>query len=279
ISNSIYQHFKHLNLFLEVTRRNGLAVSKPKLCLFQTKIRFLGHYISQGTIVPIERSLQFADKFPDQILDKNQLQRFLGSLNYVLDFYPNINLLCKPLHDRLKKSPPPWSDQHTKIVQQIKRQVQSLPCLHISDPFLPKIVEIDASDLGYGGILKQIQNDKELLVSFTSKHWNPTQINYSTVKKELLAIVLCISKFQHDLLNQNFLLRIDCQSAKYILEKDVQNLASKQIFARWQAILSIFYFDIQFINGSSNSLPDFLTREFLQGGRSAENSQTCNLQS
>ncbi|CAI0453758.1 unnamed protein product [Linum tenue] len=148
----------------------------------------------------------------------------------------------------------------------ILRQVQSLPCLHISDPFLSKIVETDASDLGYGGILKQIQNDKELLVRFASKHWNPTIINYSTSKKEMLAIVLCISKFQHDLRNQNFLLRIDCQSAKYILEKDVQNLASKQIFARWQAILSIFYFDIQFINGSSNSLPDFLTREFLQGG-------------
>jgi hypothetical protein len=44
-------------------------------------------------------------------------------------------------------------------------------------------------------------------------------------------------------------------SAKHVLEKDVQNIASKQIFARWQAI----------IKGSQNSIPDFLTREFLQG--------------
>ena len=77
--------------------------------------------------------------------------------------------------------------------------------------------------------------------------------------------MLSISKFQEDLLNQKFLLRIDCKSAKDILQKDVQNIASKQIFARWQAILSVFDFDIEFINGSSNSLPDFLTREFLQG--------------
>jgi len=61
------------------------------------------------------------------------------------------------------------------------------------------------------------------------------------------------------------MLQIDCKSAKEILQKDVQNLVSKQIFARWQAILSAFDFDIEFIKGVNNSFPDFLTREFLQG--------------
>ena len=102
------------------------------------------------------------------------------------------------------------------------------------------------------------------MVHYTSGHWNDTQRNYFTIKKEILSIVLCITKFQSDLLNQKFLLRIDCKSAKEILQKDVQNIASKHIFARWQAILSIFDFDIEFIKGNENSLPDFLTREFLQ---------------
>jgi hypothetical protein len=44
--------------------------------------------------------------------------------------------------------------------------------------------------------------------------------------------VLCITKFQSDLLNQKFLLRIDCNSAKEVLQKDVHNIASKQIFAQ-----------------------------------------------
>jgi hypothetical protein len=75
---------------------------------------------------------------------------------------------------------------------------------------------------------------------------------------------LRITKFQYDLLNQKILLRIDCKSAKYILKKDVQNTTSKQIFARWQAILSAFNFDIEYIKGSNNSIPNFLIREFLQ---------------
>ena len=68
------------------------------------------------------------------------------------------------------------------------------------------------------------------------------------VKKEFLAIVVCIQKFQSDVFNKKkFLLRVNCKSAKEILQKDVQNLVLKHIFAIWQAILSVFYFDIEFI--------------------------------
>jgi len=131
-------------------------VLKTKISLFQTRVCFLGHYISQGTITPIERSFTFVRKFPDKILDKTQLQRFLGSLNYVLDFYPNMSRIIKPLYDKLRKNPVPWSDGHTRIIQQIKKQVQKIPCLHIANPLAPKIVEINASELAYKGILIQV---------------------------------------------------------------------------------------------------------------------------
>uniref|UniRef100_A0A7C8YX31 Reverse transcriptase domain-containing protein n=1 Tax=Opuntia streptacantha TaxID=393608 RepID=A0A7C8YX31_OPUST len=42
ISNTIDQHFKHLQTFIFVMERNGLAASASKRLLFQTKIRFLG---------------------------------------------------------------------------------------------------------------------------------------------------------------------------------------------------------------------------------------------
>ena len=45
----------------------------------------------------------------------------------------------------------------------------------------------------------------------------------------------------------------------------MKNLVPKQIFARRQAILSAFDFEIEFIKGENNSLPDFLIREFLRG--------------
>ena len=61
-----------------------------------------------------------------------------------------------------------------------------------------------------------------------------------------------------------FLLWIDCKSVKYVIEKDVENIVLKHIFARWHAILSVFDLDIEYIKGSQNAIPDFLTCEFLQ---------------
>ena len=154
-----------------------------------------------------------------------------------------------------------------KLLGKLKNMFKTLPCLGLpsSDSF--KIVETDASELGNGGILKQKfqQSNHEQIVRFYSGVWNAAQQNYSTIKKEILLIVLCISKFQEDLLNQKFLVRVDCKSAKDVLFKDIENLASKQIFARWQAILSAFDFDIDYIKGELNCIFDFLTREFLQG--------------
>ena len=77
----------------------------------------MGHNIYKGTLSPIDRAIQFADKFPDEIKDKNQLQRFLGSLNYVSDYFQGLRKMCRPLYKRLEKNPPPWTDRHTLIVR------------------------------------------------------------------------------------------------------------------------------------------------------------------
>ena len=82
-SNSIEKHFQHLRIFQKLVRENGLVISASKIKLFQTKIRFLGFEIYQGKIKPIQRAIEYANKFPDELKDKNQLQRFLLSLNYV----------------------------------------------------------------------------------------------------------------------------------------------------------------------------------------------------
>jgi len=120
-SNSIEQYFKHLPTLFYVAKHNGLIVSKLNISLFQIHVHFLSHNIFQGTITPIERSLTFASKFLNKILDKTQQQRFLESLNYVLDFYPNLSIIAKPLHDRLRKNRILWSDEHIRIIRQIKK--------------------------------------------------------------------------------------------------------------------------------------------------------------
>lgn len=115
-SESIDQHFKHLKAFINAIVCNGLVVPAKKIKLFQTEIKFLGHIIKEGTIFPIDRSICFAEKFPNELKDKNQLQRFLGSLNYVADFYKNLAFDAKPLFERLRKNPPEWTKVHAEAI-------------------------------------------------------------------------------------------------------------------------------------------------------------------
>jgi hypothetical protein len=39
-SKNIDQHIKHLKIFKDIIKRNGLVISAPKMKLFQTKVRF-----------------------------------------------------------------------------------------------------------------------------------------------------------------------------------------------------------------------------------------------
>ena len=145
-SEDIDSHFKHLNTFFKIVKHNGLVVSAKKIKLFQTTIRFLGHDLYRGTYKQICRAIEFSSKFPDEIIDKTQLQSFLESLNYVADFIPNIRKICEPLYKRLRKNPVPWSLEQTDTVKKIKSIVQKLPCLGIPNPEAFMIVETDASD-------------------------------------------------------------------------------------------------------------------------------------
>jgi hypothetical protein len=52
-----------------------------------TKFLIKKIYFQEYIVLQYENgSLQFADKFYEEIKDKNQLQRFLGSLNYISDY-------------------------------------------------------------------------------------------------------------------------------------------------------------------------------------------------
>jgi len=152
------------------------------------------------------------------------------------------------------------------LVKNIKLRVQSLPCLTLANPACQKIIETDASNIGYDEILKQINpNDKnEYLIRFHLGKWGEAQKKYAKVAHEMFTIVKCVLKFQDDLYNQKFLIKTDAQSVKYMFDKDFKHDASKLIFTRWQAQLAPFDFEIQYKKGVDNSLPDFLSREYIQ---------------
>lgn len=79
-----------------------------------------------------------------------------------------------------------------------------MSCATISIRKVFKIIETDANEIGLWRYLKRKMNKKEKLVSFMLGIWNQGQQNYAKIKKKILAIVLNVTKFEEDLLNQKF---------------------------------------------------------------------------
>ena len=69
-----------------------------------------------------------------------------------------LRIICESLYKRLRKNAPAWTENHTNLVKEIKQKVKHLPCINIPHSNALLIVESNASNLGFGDILKQKYN-------------------------------------------------------------------------------------------------------------------------
>ena len=81
---------------------------------------------------------------------------------------------------------------------------------------LPFIVTTDASKIGIGAVLSQIENGEEKLIAFYSDTNNRAETNYSTTEQELFAIVRKLKHFRHYLMGQKFTLKTDHKILTYL---------------------------------------------------------------
>jgi hypothetical protein len=85
------------------------------------------------------------------------------------------------------------------------------------------------------------------------------------LKKRFFPLCYALENFKVIYWTKNSFYVLIANLLKKFCRKMSKILFQKQIFARWQPILSIFfYFDIEYIKSDTNFIPNFLTGEFLQ---------------
>ena len=82
---------------------------------------------------------------------------------------------------------------------------------------LPFEVMCDASDLAIRAVLGQREEGKTYVVYYASKTLNEAQRNYTTIEKELLAVVYALDKFRANLVGSDIVIFIDHSTLKYLL--------------------------------------------------------------
>ena len=140
----------------------------------KTEIEFLGFKIQKGQVILQEHVLQGFKIFPHEILDKTQLQRFLGSLNYIRPFYKGQAADIFILQQRLKKNPPKWSATMFEAVEKIKKKVLDLPPLSLPTGTGSLIIETDASSQTWGGVLLEAIEGREFICGYGSGSFKAT---------------------------------------------------------------------------------------------------------
>ena len=115
-------------------------------------------------------------------------------------------------------------------MQKIKELVKYLPTLHLPLESEYKIVLIDASQTGWGGILLAVTNiGEEKLCRYYSGMFNDYQKNLSSTDLEIETLILVLEKFQLFLNQEQFTLRTNCENIKKIFEnKNSSKLSTKK---------------------------------------------------
>ena len=80
-----------------------------------------------------------------------------------------------------------WNVKEQTAFQRLKDGLVSAPVLGYPDPTLPYILDTDASAVGVGAVLSQVQEGKERVIAYYSKTLAPPERNYCVTRRELLA--------------------------------------------------------------------------------------------
>ena len=125
------------------------------------------------------------------------IRSFLGHAGFYRRFIKDFSKISKPLCKLLAKDASfEFHDACQEAFEILKKALISVPILQPPNWEQPFEVMCDASNFTVGAVLGQRKEDKPYVIYYASKLLDDAQINYTTIEKELLAIVYAFDKFR-----------------------------------------------------------------------------------
>lgn len=255
-SVSLQEHMASLGKIFEELRKYNLKIQLDKSEFLCREVAFLGHIVTPEGVKPNPDKINVILNWPLPKTDK-ELRGFLGTMGYYRRFIKDFAKIVKPLTSQLKKD---MVITHTKefveTFELCKTILTSSHVLQYPDFEKPFVLTTDASDFAIGAVLSQGQIGKDRPIAFASRTLNKSEINYSVIEKELLAIVWACKYFRPYLFGKTFTLYTDHKPLTYAFGLKDPN--SKMI--RWRLYLAEYDYQIVFREGRQNVVADGLSR-------------------
>ncbi|GKT30332.1 hypothetical protein ADUPG1_001479, partial [Aduncisulcus paluster] len=185
-----------------------------------------------------------------------EVQKLLGMITFIREFIPDFSRIAEPITRllRSKEKKFTWTQEQTNAWTEILKRINLKITLGHPRKDTPFILRTDASKLGIGGILLQLQNKKEVIINLFSKRFTETEARWSTYEQEAFAVVYGITKNANLLLGNKFKVETDHRNLMKAFTSDVPKML------RWRIQLSAYSFNISYIPGKENIFADYLSR-------------------
>lgn len=269
-SNTVEEHIEHLNKVIVRLSEANLTLNAEK-CLFGfSQLHVLGHVVSNNGIRVDSSKFEDINKCP-RPQNAKEVQSFLGLMNYFRDFIPHFARISRPLDELRNISGKDfiWKNEHESAFATLKQCLFSAPIL--SPPNFQKqfYIASDASTFALGATLFQLEKDLDdsrqfslvnpvgkKFVKFCSRALRKAECNYPAWKREFLAIVYALKKFQGYIVGHKVTLLTDSKPLSFLLSQ--KQLST--VHYSWIETILQFNLEIIYLPGQLNVLPDLLSR-------------------
>ena len=251
------QHNDRLLKVLQRLETAGLTLNKEMCKFSQKQVKFLGQMVDRMGVHPDPAKVKAIQEVP---IPKNvgDVRRFLGMVNQMGKFSPNLAGKTKPLRELLKKDNTwLWGPPQREAFEEVKKVMTTAPVLALFDPTHDTVVSADALCYGLGAVLIQKQPEGVMKpVAYILRSLTPTEQRYAQIEKEVLAFTwACKLKFCIETDHRPL---VPLFSTKNLDELPVR-------VQRFRMRMMRFQFSIYHVPGKSLIVADMLSRAPLSG--------------
>jgi hypothetical protein len=192
------------------------------------------------------------------------LRSTLGHTRYYRRFIGKYATITAPLEKLLKKSKLFWwTPECDKAFDILKEKLSTAPILIFPNWEIELHVHVDASGISLGAILVQPgEGNIDHPIYFASRKLLQDECNYTTTKREGIAMIYALKLFRNYLLGSHLKFFTDHSALKYLFNKPI--LEGR--ICRWILIFQEFSFEVIVKPGICNVGPNHLSK--LESGES-----------